>query len=32
VQLVNLALMGDYIYYYMATARSGKPVLLPQTI
>jgi ER lumen protein retaining receptor len=31
-QMVNLLLMGDYIYYYMASARSGKPVLLPQTI
>ena len=30
--MVNLLLMGDYIYFYMASARSGRPVLLPQTI
>jgi hypothetical protein len=32
LQFVNLLLMGDYIFYYMQSARSGKPLLLPQTI
>lgn len=31
-QVVNLVLMGDYIYYYMASARHGKPVLLPVNV
>ena len=31
-QVVNLLLMGDYVYFYMSSARSGRPVLLPQTI
>lgn len=29
LQVVNLLLMGDFVYYYMSTARSGRPVLLP---
>ena len=32
VQVVNLVVMGDYVYYYLASARSGRPVLLPTSL
>ena len=31
-QVVNLLLVADYMYVFMVTARSRRPVLLPQTI
>ena len=31
-QVVNLLIMGDYCVVYLSSARSGRPVLLPQTI
>ena len=32
LQVVNLVVMGDYVYYYLASARSGRPVLLPTSL
>lgn len=31
-QIVNLLLLADYVYAYLRNARTGGPVLLPQTI
>jgi hypothetical protein len=31
-QMINLILMGDYCYYYIAWTRTNRPFLLPQTI